>query len=63
MTLAKARANASTKAKHIYNTDVNYDHHLQTSKYFYSTGVIQDDHHLTIIIYLLYRPLATPIGL
>jgi hypothetical protein len=52
MTLAKARANASTKAKHIYNTDVNYDHHLQSSKYFYRRGIIQVDHHLTIAIYL-----------
>jgi len=38
MTLAKARAKASAKAKHIYNTVVNYDHHLWSSKYFYSTG-------------------------
>ncbi len=38
MTLAKARANASAKVKHIYNTGINYDHHLQSSKYFYSTG-------------------------
>ncbi len=38
MTLAKARAIASAKAKHIYNTGVNYDCQLWSSKYFYSTG-------------------------
>jgi hypothetical protein len=38
MTLAKARAKASAKTKHIYNTGVNYNHHFQLSKYFYSTG-------------------------
>jgi hypothetical protein len=38
MTLAKARDKASAKAKHIYNTGVNYDHHLRSLKYFYSTG-------------------------
>ncbi len=38
MTLAKARTKASAKAKHIYNTGVNYDRHLQLSQYFYSTG-------------------------
>jgi hypothetical protein len=38
MTLAKARAKASTKAKHIYNTGINYDRHLRSLKYFYSTG-------------------------
>ncbi len=38
MTLAKARANTSANAKHIYNTSVNYDRHLRSSKYFYSTG-------------------------
>jgi hypothetical protein len=38
MTLTKARANASTKAKHIYNTGVNYDLHLRSLKYFYSAG-------------------------
>ena len=37
MTLAKARAKASAKAKHIHNTGVNYDRHLQLSKYFYGT--------------------------
>jgi hypothetical protein len=37
-TLAKARAKASAKGKHIYNTGVNYDHHLRLSKYFYSKG-------------------------
>jgi hypothetical protein len=37
-TLAKARAKASAKAKHIYNTGVNYDRQFQSSKYFYSTG-------------------------
>ncbi len=31
MTLAKARAKASTKAKHIYDTGVNYDRHLWLS--------------------------------
>ncbi len=38
ITLAKARAKACAKAKHIYNTDINYDRHLRSSKYFYSTG-------------------------
>jgi hypothetical protein len=38
MTLAKARAKASAKAKHIHNTGINYDRHLQSLKYFYSTG-------------------------
>ncbi len=35
---AKARAEAGTKAKHIYNTGINYDRHLRSLKYFYSTG-------------------------
>jgi hypothetical protein len=38
MTLAKARSKASANAKHIYNTGVNYNRHLRSSKYFYSTG-------------------------
>ncbi len=38
MTLANTMAKASAKAKHIYNTGVNYDCHLRLSKYFYSTG-------------------------
>ncbi len=38
MTLVKARAPASAKAKHIYNAGINYDRHLQLLKYFYSTG-------------------------
>ena len=38
MTLAKARAKASAKAKHIYNIGDNYDRHLRSLKYFYSTG-------------------------
>jgi hypothetical protein len=38
MTLATARANASAKAKHIYNTGVNYDRHLRSLKYFNCTG-------------------------
>jgi hypothetical protein len=38
MTPGKAGANTSAKAKHIYNTGINYDHHLQSLKYFYSTG-------------------------
>ncbi len=41
MTLAKARAKASAKAKHIYNTGDNYDRHLRSLKYFYSTGLFQ----------------------
>ncbi len=36
--LAKAKALAKAKVKHIYSTGVIYDHHLQSSKYFYSTG-------------------------
>jgi hypothetical protein len=38
MTLAEARAKASDKAKHTYKTGINYDCHLQSSKYFYSTS-------------------------
>ncbi len=38
MTLANTRAKASANAKHFYNTGVNYDYHLRSSKYFYSTG-------------------------
>ncbi len=42
MTLAKARAKAnakaSAKAEHICNIGVNYDRHLRSSKYFFSTG-------------------------
>ncbi len=36
MTLAKAKAKAKTKLKHIYSTGIIYDHHLRSSKYFYS---------------------------
>ncbi len=38
MTLAKAEAKAKAKTIHIYSTGINYDLHLQLSKYFYSTG-------------------------
>jgi hypothetical protein len=42
MTLAKANAKASTKAKHIYNTGINFDRHLRSSKNFrvQATGLI-----------------------
>jgi hypothetical protein len=43
MTLAKAKAYAKAKVKHIYRTGVIYDHHLWSSKYYYiiqATGVI-----------------------
>ncbi len=46
MTLAKVRAYASAKAKHIFNTGVNYDCYLQLSKYFYSTGHRCEFHQL-----------------
>ncbi len=38
MTLAKAKAQANAKVKHIYGTGIIYDHHLRLSKYFYNTG-------------------------
>ncbi len=38
MTLAKAGAKAKSKTKHFYSTGFNYDFHLRSSKYFYSTG-------------------------
>ncbi len=38
MTLAKAKAQAKAKVKHIYSTAVIYNRHLQSSKYFYNTG-------------------------
>ncbi len=38
MTLAKPEAEAKAKTKHIYSTRFNHDRHLQSSKYFYSTG-------------------------
>ncbi len=38
MTLAKAKAYAKAKVKHIYSTGVIYDNHLWLSKYFYSKG-------------------------
>jgi hypothetical protein len=34
MTLAKA-SKASAETKHIYRTVINYDRHLQSSKYFW----------------------------
>ncbi len=36
--LAKAKALAKAKVKHIYSTVVIYDRHLWSSKYFYDTG-------------------------
>ncbi len=33
MTLAKAGARAKSKTKHFYSTGINYDRHLQLSKY------------------------------
>jgi hypothetical protein len=44
MTLAKAKAQAKAKVKHIYSTGVIYDRHLQSSKYFYKAG-----HRTTIL--------------
>ncbi len=38
MTLAKAKALAKAKVKHIYSTGIIYDHDLRLSKYFYNTG-------------------------
>jgi hypothetical protein len=40
MTLAKADSEAKAKTKHRYNTGINYNHHLQSSKYFYTTSHI-----------------------
>jgi hypothetical protein len=42
--LAKAKAEAKAKVKHIYSTSVIYDHHLRSSKYFIiqATGVKKD---------------------
>ncbi len=52
MTLAKASAKASAKAKHIYNTGVNYDRHFCSSKYFYSAGHrCQFNEHFMCITY------------
>jgi hypothetical protein len=49
MTLAKARAKAIVEAKDIYNTGINYDLHLPSSKYFCSTG-----HRLNVLNTLAY---------
>ncbi len=38
MTLAKAKACAKAKVKHICSTGIINDRHLRSSKYFYSTG-------------------------
>jgi hypothetical protein len=36
--LAKAKAEAKAKVKHIYGTGIIYDRHLRSSKYIYNTG-------------------------
>jgi hypothetical protein len=38
MTLAMAGPKAKAKAKQFYSKGINYDCHLRSSKYFYSTG-------------------------
>ncbi len=52
MTLAKARANASAKAKHIFNTGVNATYNCRNIFIVEATGVIHDDRHMAIVIYL-----------
>jgi hypothetical protein len=49
MTQGKAMAKASAKAKHIYNTSINYDRCLQLPKYFYSTG------HNSVALLAIFR--------
>jgi len=52
MTLAKAWAKAKSKTKHFYSTDMNYDRHLQSSKYFYSTGHRLDNYHVPSFMFV-----------
>ncbi len=52
MTLARAKAKAKTKVKHIYRTGIIDDCHLRSSKYFYSAGhCSQFQHHFKDVVH------------